>query len=113
LSVVSVKLAGVDQVKLAARLPIRDKNREPVPVKFDVTVIVEPNATVATFAVGVVTPEIENWLTKIAVAVLPAAVPRLLGEAPVAAAKRFIERLSPGLGMITHPVLVLVIQPFC
>ena len=47
------------------------------------------------------------------VAVLPAAVPRLLGEAPVAAANAFIERLSPGLGMITHPVLVLVIQPFC
>jgi hypothetical protein len=60
LLVVSVKLAGVDQVKLAARLPIRDKNRDPVPVKLDVTVTVEPYATVATLAVGVVTPVIVN-----------------------------------------------------
>ena len=109
----SVRLAGVDQVKFALRLPILDKNRAPTPVKLDVIVIVEPYATVATLAVGVVTPVIENSLTEIGVAVLPAAVPRLLGEAPVAAANAFIERLSPGLGMITHPVLVLVIQPFC
>jgi hypothetical protein len=106
-------LAGVDQVKLALRLPILDKNRAPTPVKLDVTVIVEPYATVATLAVGVVIPVIVNSLTAIGVAVLPAIVPKLFGVTPVAAANAFIERLSPGLGMITHPVFVLVIQPFC